>query len=60
MDARELERLMERTFGPGWRDKVLVSPTGAFRLGDAFEECGLRDPSARPEGRSYGLWQPFR
>lgn len=57
MTAQELERLMERQWGPGWRDKALVSPTGVFPLRDVFEECGLRDPREPEPRHDVGLWQ---
>lgn len=49
MTARQLEELMRRRFGDDFRDKAIVNALGSFRLADVFEECGLRDPRARPE-----------
>jgi hypothetical protein len=46
-------------YGVGWRDLVLVGPLGVFALGDAFEECGLRDPKRPPRDTAgaQGLFQ---
>lgn len=57
MTARELEVLMERTFGAGWREKEVVTPVSAFRFADVFAECGLTDPRAAREAQGLGLWQ---
>lgn len=57
--ALDLEALTIETYGPDFREKVIVGPLGSFRLADVFEECGLRDPKAPPplESGAYGLWQ---
>lgn len=58
MTADELDRLMRQRFGDDYRDKTIVGPVTSFRLRDAFEECGLRDPQAPVEpSESRGLWQ---
>lgn len=57
MNARELEALLIKQYGPDFRDKVIVSPIVSFRLANSFEECGLQDPSRPEPTNSYGLWQ---
>jgi hypothetical protein len=45
--ARErarITRLMEQAFGPDWRNKAVVGPTGVFHLRDVFVESGLESP----------------
>jgi hypothetical protein len=57
--ARErarITRLMEQTFGPDWRKKVVVGPTGVFHLRDVFVESGLESPIPF-EDRPRGLFQ---
>ena len=56
--ASQLEAALIKTYGPDFRDKVIVGPLGSFRLAEAFEECGLVDPQTPPPpGPAYGLWQ---
>lgn len=59
MNARELETMLVRFYGPDFRDKAITTPAGSYALRDSFAECGLEDPQAPPNDGGYGIWQTY-
>lgn len=53
LQPAQIERLLEKQFGPNWRDVTITSPLGSFRLADWRDEIGWQ-PSAL---ESRGLYQ---
>lgn len=61
-DRARIEAMLERQFGPGWRELAIVAPLGVIWLRDLPDEAG----PAPAEPRAHGLFQvlpppaPFR
>lgn len=60
MTRKELQKLMAKTFGKDWENKVFIGPTCVFRLRDVYEECGMNPPGViEHNSGGFGLWQPW-